>query len=798
MRVVIGWGRRGRRKRRGRARRKGLRRRLLLAALLLLTVGGVSSWAWLSVQVRERFEARLWHAPARVYSDALSVSPGMTLSAEALAERLDRSGYARVADPPDRAGQYRLDGSTLELHARAFRTPVGSGEPGRYTLALDGDRIRRIRDAGGASAARVVLEPELLATLYRGRHEERYPIALDEVPQHFIDAVLAAEDARYFRHHGLDLRGIARAGWTNVRRGGIVQGGSTITQQTVKNLFLDQSRTWWRKLREVPLALVLDARYSKQRVLEVYLNEVYLGQRGAVSICGIEAAARFYFGRSVADLSVAESAVIAGLIKSPGSFNPFRHEDRSLKRRDQVLAAMARRGWLEPEALSRHVEEPLRLASGRGGYDGAPYAVDYAVARARELFPGAIDRPGVALYTSLDTHAQQQARAALVDGLRELESRPGRIRDQLAERELQGAVVVTRPEDGAILAMVGGRDYRRSQFNRVTQARRQPGSCFKPFVFLAAFEAAADRRAGALMPASLLADEPLTLRSGGRNWRPSNYDREFRGEVSARRALEESLNVPAVRAAQSVGMEAVIEVARDAGIESSLRPVPSLALGTGEVTPLELSTAYGTLARRGVRQPPRIVLALAGEDGEVLLPPAPLRRRVLRAQTTFLINDMLRGVFERGTARSARALGYLEPAAGKTGTTDDTRDSWFVGYDGERLALVWLGYDDNARTGLTGASGALPVWSALMRSLGPSRRRPGGRWPDGVIVRAVDPLTGELVSRYDPDGVEELFLASAVAAEPRARSPFRRAWERLRGRRSPEAPRERARELPGI
>ncbi len=789
LRIVLSIPRRLAQRRRNRRDRRGRSRfrpwRILLAASVVAAVALTLGAVYLRAEVEGRFEGRLWSEPGRVYSDVLRLSPDEPAPVEALLQRLDRSGYAAVAEEPARPGQYRRRGTRVELYLREFESPLGSTTAGRVDVEIRGERVRFLEDARGAAVRRALIEPELLATVYGGRQEERFVVPLERVPPVLVDAVLAAEDARFFDHPGLDVRGILRASVANAKQGAVVQGGSTITQQTVKNLFLDARRTWTRKLHEAALALALDARYSKERILEVYLNEVYLGQRGPVAICGVEAASRFYFGHGVTRMTPGEAALLAGMIRSPGTYNPFRHRERSFARRDQVLDAMVRLGRLDPDRAEAARRAPIPLASGKGGYDLAPYAVDHARREAAGLFPdvAGAGATGFAIYTTIDTRIQENARAAAVRGLERLERDMPSVRKQKDERTLQAAVVVLRPEDGAVLALVGGRSYAASQFNRATQAKRQPGSCFKPFVYAAGFELAAARGEGGLTPATMLADEPFSLTRDGKTWTPNNYDRRFRGPVTVRRALEESLNVPAVRAAQLVGLPRIVETARAAGIASPLAAVESLPLGTEEVVPLELAAAYATLARQGVRQEPRIVQVVRAEDGTERRPPAPVRRQAIRPQAAFLVEDILRGVFERGTARSAAALGLRQDAAGKTGTTDDTRDAWFVGHNGETLALVWVGYDDNARTGLTGATGALPIWVDLMQTNGAPKRALQPHWPEGILVQAIDPYTGRAVSRWDPAAVDELFIEGTEPEPAESDGPgrLRRWWRRLRG-----------------
>jgi penicillin-binding protein 1B len=739
----------------------------------------------LYVTLTTSFEGRLWTLPSRIYSDVLVIESGFRLSPEQLGARLARSGYARLDQEPAKPGQFRRRGSLVEANFRPFSSPTDKAPARRVTIRFEAEHVRSIRDERGGWIRRAVVEPELLATMYGPRHEERELVRLEQVPQGFLNAVLAAEDSRFHAHNGLDLRGMARAGIVNLKEGGIVQGGSTITQQTVKNLYLGQERTWWRKGREILMSLILDGRYDKKRILEVYLNEVYLGQRGSVAICGTQAASRFYFGRPLDELSLGEWALLAGLIRSPGWYNPFAAPERAAARRDLVLQAMHRLEMIDDAELAKALNEKLQLASGGGGYPDAPYAVDFVRAQLAKRYPRrTLMEEGLVVYTTIDTRLQQRAERTLRDGLARLERQRPALARQASERTLQGALLATNPSTGAIVAMVGGRDYGRSQFNRITQAKRQPGSCFKPFVYASGFELALGRRGQGLTPASMLDDSPLQLTSGGKSWNPSNYDGEHRGPVSVRQALEQSLNVPTVRAALDVGLDNVIATARSCGISSALPVLPSLPLGTAEVTPLELATAYGAFAERGIRVTPWIIRAVTDREGRRLVGRGVERSRAVSPQTAYQVDDILRGVFERGTARSASALGFHGVAAGKTGTTDETRDSWFVGYSGELLALVWVGYDDNARTGLTGATGALPIWIGFMKPEVPAVDFGRTVRPHGMVRVLLDAETGKLAGPGCPSTRDEWF---APGTEPREKcrehgGRFRRWLRKVFGR----------------
>jgi penicillin-binding protein 1B len=746
-----------------------------------LVVAGLILVLAVYTQITLSFEGRLWTLPARVYSAPLRLSPGRAVDAGALVSRLARCGYARVESSPSSPGQYRRRPSAVDLFVRGFSGGKRPVVARRVVLNFDRESIASISDERGRPVASIELEPELLSLVFGRQQQERMIVPLADVPKVLVDAVLAAEDARFYRHAGIDPLAVLRAAVTNVKSGRIVQGGSTITQQTVKNLYFSQERTWWRKIREASMSVILDSRYSKDRILEVYLNAVYLGQRGSVSICGVQAASRYFFGRNVADLSLAEAATLAGMIRNPGGYNPFTHADRAVERRNAVLDAMLDLGVADKAEVARAKAESLRVASGGAGFAQAPYVVDFVRAQIAELYSDQVlAENGLEIYTTIDTLVQASAEEALARGLARLEADVPIIRRQKARRRLQGSVIVTDPRSGAILALVGGRDYQDSQFNRATQARRQPGSCFKPFVYLAAFQAAMAGKDGGLTPASILDDSPFELVSGGRTWRPSNYDGMFLGPLPARAALEESRNVPTARAALSVGLNSVIATAKACGFTENFAPLPSLALGAQEVTPLELATAYGTLATFGINVPARILEDVEVRDGRKLEKRVREAREAVVPVAAYLVDDVLRGVLIRGTAASASALGFRGDAAGKTGTTDDTRDAWFVGFTPEILALVWVGYDDNTKTGLTGASGALPIWVDLMMHA--QHRWAGSTFPEppGVLRVEVDPESGELAVAGCPKRAEEVF---AAGTEPGPcslhQSAFKRWWNKL-------------------
>jgi penicillin-binding protein 1B len=608
-------------------------------------------------------------------------------------------------------------------------------------------------EARSASLATVRLYAgkEELAVFQGSSPASKVWVPLAQIPQPLVDAVLVTEDRRFFHHGGIDPRAIVRAGVKDLWHGGIRQGGSTITQQLARTLFLGTERTWQRKVRESLIALILEARYSKQRILEAYLNSVYLGTDAGVEIRGFGAAARHYLHKDLRELRLEDAALLAASISAPNrvfSGDPA----RALAARNTVLSAMGEQGAATETAVREAQRRPLTLTVAAARVP-APYFVQLArseILRRVEL----PDTGEVRLATTLDLALQHRAEATVREALRALEARhPAWPKDKL-----QAALVAIEPATGAVRALIGGRQNVESPFNRATQAARQPGSAFKPIVYLSLFESAGAKAT----PASLIPDEPTTIQSGSERWTPQNIDRRFRGPVTVRRALEDSLNVPAARAGQDAGIDQVVQTAQALGIESPLTAVPSIALGTSDVTLLELTAAYATIANQGIRVTPTALMPEQNRALAARLAPPPAPVRAASAVSSFLITHILRGVMQHGTARSSARWGLSEITAGKTGTTD--RDAWFVGYTPDLAIGVWVGMDDGTPLGLTGAQAALPIWAAVMRDA-VHRKAPGAfAPPPGVVFASVDPDTGRAVSAWcgGGPGIEEAFRAGTV------------------------------------
>ena len=729
-------------------------RRLLILALVM--VAGATAWiVWPFWQASDQFAERPLKQPSRLYGDRITLIAGRSGKVGRLVEELESMGYRRVGrGEPDR-GQYYLAPGTLKIHLRSFPTPWGWNSGGLVDSRWSGDRLTSLIWRG-ESVERISLEPPLLFSYYGPDRQERRPVALQDLPQSLVQAVLAAEDDRFFQHQGLSLRGIARAAWANLRQGEIEQGGSTLTQQLAKNLFLTHERTLVRKLREVVLAVMIDWRYDKEEILGAYLNEIYWGSSNGVNLMGVGAAAWAYFGKEASHLSLCESAVLAGMISSPGGYSPVTKPERAKARRDWVLGRMETLQWLDSDAAVKAIDDPLCVSPAPVNVQLAPYFGQRMSQEAASRFGiGELQDAGYVLLSTISLRDQTSAKSAIDWGLELLEE--GWEKDSKVTGPLQAALVSIDPRSGAIRSYVGGRDYRQSQFDRISQARRQAGSAFKPVVYATAIEA---RRAA---PSTMLEDAPLSVALAGQTWSPENSDEQFRGWVSARTALERSLNVPTARLALDVGLPPIVEQAHAMGIDSRLEPYPALALGAFEVTPLELASAYAVLAAEGVRREVfglRGVLDPAGEPiaGRELSD----SRRVLSATTTFLVTSMLQGVLDRGTASSVRSQGLSDPLAGKTGTTNDRRDSWFAGYSPDRVSLVWVGYDDNSATRLSGSRAALPIWANFTWKVRPAGGYAVFDQPAGVTSAVIDAQTGLLATDNCPEVLTEVFVEGTV------------------------------------
>ena len=693
------------------ARRQGWARPLLsLLVLLMLAVGGYS--LYLGKTVRVKFEGQRWAEPARVFARPLELYVGAPVTAEKLQAELEFLGYRKVRAVAAPA-QWSRDGSRFALHTRAFR--FWDGEAGSQAVVLEAgdDGVRSLVERGsGREVDLLRLEPALVGSIYPAHSEDRVLVRRDELPESLVQALLAVEDRRFFEHAGIDLRGIARALVANIRAGGAVQGGSTLTQQLVKNFILTSERSLVRKVNEAWMAMIVESRYGKDEILEAYANEIFLGQDGGRAIHGFGLASHFYFQRPLSELRLHEIALLVGLVKGASFYNPRRHAERALERRNLVIRQMQEQGFIDSAQADAAAARPLGVtAAGGRGVQRVPAFIDLVRRQLRRDYREQdLTSEGLRIFTTLDPWVQRQAVDALAGRLDRIEAASG-----VASGTLQGAVVVAATQSGEVQALVGGRDAGYAGFNRALDAVRPIGSLVKPAVYLAALS-----RPERFTLTSTIEDKPVDMAlPGGQRWQPNNYDREVHGKVMLHDALARSLNLATIDLGMAVGLDNVKATLQALGVEREIQAYPSLLLGSLSLSPFEAAQVYQTLAAGGFRAPLQAIREVLDADQQ------PLQRyplSVMQAadpRAVFLLNRNLVEVTESGTARALRGLLPGIEVAGKTGTTNDLRDSWFAGFSADRVALAWVGRDDNAPSGLTGAQGALPVWADLIRRLAP-------------------------------------------------------------------------------
>lgn len=723
-------------------------------------------------EIRTKFEAHRWNLPSRVYAAATPLYPGLNVSQAEIEKKLARLSYKKIPTTPSNVGEYQATKTGLVVYLRNFAYPSEEfpGWPVQIDFA-DGKiaSMKRLDTGDALKTARI--EPELVASIFDDKMEDRTVVSLDEIPEDCVNAVIAVEDERFERHHGVDPIAVARAIVTDVLHLGKRQGGSTLTQQLVKNFFLTSEKTLTRKVNEMFMAVILELRYSKDEILEAYFNEIYFGQRGPVSVTGVEEASKMYFGKGVSHLELSECALLAGMIRAPGEYSPFRNMTKAVERRNLVLKMMRAQGKIEADAYESARKDKVFLPQAPAKMFGAPFFVDFVRAELKENYPeDMLQSEGMKIFTTLDLEVQEIAEAAVKKRMEELETTRPKLKKLKDEgKNLEAAFIAVQPQTGAVKAFVGGRDYETSQFDRVRDAHRQPGSSFKPFVYAAALQTGEDTAAveagKSWTLASAIDDTSFSVKIGGKNWSPDNYDKTEHGPVTLRTALVNSYNISAAKLAIDVGLDKVIALAKAAGIESELQPYPSLALGAFEVTPFELARAYTVFPNQGTRTEPLAITNVVTRDGVVLEKRGFKMAKVLSPEVAYLVNSALKGVLDEGTAKSARTMGFAGLAAGKTGTTSDYKDSWFVGYTPDLLALAWVGYDDNTTTGLSGASGALPIWTDFMKGANP----PGASKADfpgteNILLVKVD-KSGKLFDDSCGEPREEAFLKGTVPAE---------------------------------
>lgn len=689
---------------------KSFLRKWLLKLMLLSIIIGAAYVTYLDYTVRTQFEGKRWSLPARVFARPLELYVGLEVKPNDLVRELKQIGFqsnSRLNTP----ASYWQTGNDIHLVTREFEFWDGV-EPGqKISIRFSGNTIVSLRRRGsGADVDLLRVEPLLIGGIYPAQKEDRLLIQLKDAPDLLVKILFAVEDRKFYSHHGVVPSSIARAVWANIRAGRTVQGGSTITQQLVKNFFLSSQRSLVRKANEAIMALLLEWHYEKDEILEAYLNEVYLGQSGQRAIHGFGLASHFYFGRRINELNIAQMALLAGTIKGPSYYDPRRHPQRATKRRNLVLKLMYEQGLINKRRYRIETKRSLQLIpKPRASASQFPAYLDLVKRQLRRDYRDEdLRSEGLQIFTNFDPVVQRQAELSLKKTIARLEKQR-----KLPTKKLQGAVVVTSVNQGEVLAIVGGRDVRQGGFNRALDAVRPVGSLLKPAVYL---EAVASKD---FTLATLLDDTSLTLDlGGGEKWHPANYDKQYHGQVLLRDALIHSYNVSTVRLGQMLGMDRIAAALQKLGVQRSVHRFPSLPLGTAPLSPIEVTQMYQTLAAAGFRSPLRAIRDVLDVNGNALQRYPLTVQQVYEPEAVYLIDVTLQSVVEEGTARGLK--NYLPEAlvvAGKTGTTDDLRDSWFAGFTGSHVAVVWLGMDDNRAARLTGASGAMQVWGSLMSKI---------------------------------------------------------------------------------
>ncbi|MFN6261499.1 MAG: penicillin-binding protein 1B [Chromatiaceae bacterium] len=693
---------------------------LLLAAISIYLI-------YLDSKITTLFSGHKWQVPAQLYGRTLELTPGSHLSQVQFLDELSRLQYS--ADPRlNGPGQYHVSGATVTVVRRAFEFPDGADGVRRFSVEFAGDFVQRL-SSGDKPLQKARLEPQLLQHLVAAEQEDRELIRLADVPVPLRETLLLVEDREFYNHHGVSPLSIIRAFWQNLLAGRTVQGGSTLTQQLAKNMYTNQQRTYLRKVNEALIALVLDFRYSKDQILEAYLNEIFIGQFKDNPVHGLGLGSRLYFGKPLAELKPHEYAMLVGIIKGPSVYDPRRYADRALSRRDLILDLMAEHGILNHDQHNAAKQQPLDVIPlGQHLKGRFPAYIDKVRQELRQLVPDTSKlQQGLRVFTYLDPMAQQAAEQAMSARLSQLNDK------------IEGAMLVTDYQRGALKAIIGGRQMQYAGYNRALSARRQIGSIVKPVVYLGALQQPQQFHLG-----SVLQDSPMNLRSGSRSWQPQNYDKKFRGPVPIVAALSQSLNIPTVRLGMQVGLPVLAGNLRKLGLERDVQLQPSSLLGAVELSPYEVAQLYQTMANKGLYLPLAAVSAITTQNGQVLHQRKALPEQRVAQEPLYLLQYALNQATQNGTAGALAQQFPRVRFAGKTGTSSDYRDSWFSGFDHDTAIVVWLGRDDNQAIGLTGGSGALPVFSGYFAKMPPNSLFRAV--PDKIRKQFISKLSGRVVA----------------------------------------------------
>ncbi len=755
---------------------------------LFLTAGGIFTFYYVkySRMIDARLSGKVLQNTTQIFSAPEYISTGQAWSAEDLTTYLTRIGY-RPEEDDNSLGQYTVEGNTVDIRPSKLSYFGGSNA---LAVQFSGKAIRSIRPlSGGGSLETAQIEPELITNLFDSAREKRRPVRYEDLPPELVHAILSAEDKRFFDHGGFDFIRIVGAAWADIRHSSThYQGASTITMQVARTFFLSTERKWQRKLAEAMISIELEQRFNKQQIFELYANEVYLGNRGSFGIRGFSEASVAYFGKDLRQLSIAECAYLAGIIRAPNYYSSAdRHPERGVQARDRVLTQMLENKYITQEQLDDAKQAPLKIVRTAGSGSEAPYFVDMVKDHLLDKFSeNELLSQNFRVYTTLDPALQRAAAAAVDAGVKNVDlllaKKYEKWRKEAAKKgstepipQVQIALVAIDPRTGEIKALIGGRDYGQSQLNHAL-AHRQPGSVFKPFVYAAAFDNAVDGVQPVITPATTIDDEPTTFEFDGKEYTPNNYGEKFMGHVTVREALTNSLNVATVKVAELIGYGRVVQIARQMGLGNNIQATPAVALGAYEMTAVDVAAGYTAFADGGVRAEPQFLHSVVSADGSVLEKFTPQTHQVLDPRVAFLVTSLLKDVLNKGTGAGVRARGFTLPAAGKTGTS---RDGWFAGYTSNLLTVIWVGFDDNRDLGLTGGAADAPIWADFMiraTALPAYRDVKDFTMPDGVQSVLIDPESLELATPNCPTTREEVYIAGSAPT-----AILRIAWRERRG-----------------
>ena len=744
---------------------------------LFLTAGGIFTYYYIkySHMIDARLSGHVLQNSTQIFSAPNRIAVGQTWGPEDLTTYLTRVGYRPEADQSS-AGQFTVQRNTVDIRPSERSFFAGSNA---LAVEFGGKTIRAIRPlAGGSDLGTAEIEPELITNLFDSAREKRRPVRYEDLPPVLIHAILSAEDKRFFEHGGFDFIRIAGAAWADIRHSsGHYQGASTITMQVARTFFLSTDRNWRRKLAEAMISIELEQRFSKQRIFELYANEVYLGNRGSFGIRGFSEASVAYFGKDLRQLSLSECAFLAGLIRAPNYYSSAdRHPERGAQSRDRVITQMLENKYITEADVQDAKRAPLKIVRTSVSGSEAPYFVDMVKDHLLDKYSeNELLSENFRVYTTLDPALQRAAAAAVDAGMKNVDTLLAKKYEKWKREQAkkgtnepipqaQVALVALDPRTGEIKAVIGGRDYGQSQLNHAL-AHRQPGSVFKPFVYAAAFDNAVEGVQPVITPATTLDDEPTTFTFDGKDYTPNNYGERFMGRVTVRDALTNSLNVATVKVAELIGYGRVVQIARQMGLGTNIQPTPAVALGAYEMTPMDVAAGYTTFATVGTRAEPQFLHSVVGADGSTLEKFAPQTRPALDPRVAFLVDSVLKDVLNRGTGATVRARGFSLPAAGKTGTS---RDGWFAGFTSNLVCVIWIGFDDNRDLGLPGGATAAPIFADFMiraTALPAYRDVKDFTAPDGVQAVMIDPESLELATPNCPTTREEVYVAGSAPTQ---------------------------------